>query len=128
MVCVDPFSRWVETIPTKSERAADVVKWLTRELIPRFGIPEVIRSDNGSHFSNAELQEIEKTFGIKHKFGAVYHPQSQGLVERANRTIKEGLAKVCAETKLTWVAALPIVLYGIRSCPNSKLGISPHEV
>lgn len=110
------------------KRAADVVKWLTRELIPRFGIPEVIRSDNGSHFSNAELQEIEKTFGIKHTFGAVYHPQSQGLVERANRTIKEGLAKVCAETKLTWVAALPIVLYGIRSCPNSKLGISPHEV
>ena len=50
-------------------------------------------------------------FGIRHTFGAVYHSASQGLVERANRTIKEGLAKVGADTQLIWVEALPIVLF-----------------
>lgn len=50
-------------------------------------------------------------FGIRHEFGDVYHPLCTGLVDRANRTIEKGLAKVCAVSELTWVEALPIVSF-----------------
>uniref|UniRef100_A0A3Q3IDU7 Integrase catalytic domain-containing protein n=1 Tax=Monopterus albus TaxID=43700 RepID=A0A3Q3IDU7_MONAL len=127
LVCVDPFSKWVEAVPTKTKTGKEV-KWLTREVIPQFGVPEIIRSDNGTHFSNDDLRLVERMFGIKHKFGAVYHAASQGLVEHANRTIKEGLTKVCADTNLTWVEALPIVSFNLRSIPNATLNVSPHEI
>ena len=63
-------------------------------------------------------------FVIRHKFSAVYHPASQGLVERANTTIKKGLAKVCADTQLTWVEALPIVLFNLRFTPNATMNLA----
>ena len=128
LVCVDTFTRWVECVAVRSESGKEVIKWLTQEIIPRFGVPRVIRSDNGTHFSNDDLRTVERMFGIKHRFSAVYHPASAGLCERMNRTIKDGLARICAGTTLNWVDALPIVLFTIRSSPNSTFSVSPHEL
>lgn len=68
----------------------------------------MISSYNGTSFSCEEVREVKKRFGIRHKFGAAYHPVSQELVERANCTIKEEEV-----TTLNWIEALPIVLFNI---------------
>ena len=46
LVLIDRFSRWVEAVPSKGQSAATVIKFLTREVMPRFGIPSEISSDN----------------------------------------------------------------------------------
>ena len=46
-----------------------------------------VRSDNGSEFKNTRIDELYDEFGIRHQFSAKYTPQSNGLVERKNRTL-----------------------------------------
>ncbi len=57
-----------------------------------------------------------------------FHSQSQGRVERMNQTLKGKLSKICAQTGLNWVTALPIALMGIRGSTNRGTKLIPHEM
>ncbi|KAL4008309.1 hypothetical protein ACER0C_002161 [Sarotherodon galilaeus] len=128
LVCVDALTGWPEAWPTRKEDAKSVIKCLINHYIPRHGFPRRIRSDNGTHFKNRDLEEVEKMLGVKHRFGTVYHPQSQGKVERMNLNLKNKLSKICAATGLNWVSALPIALMIIRCSVNKSTGFTPHEL
>ncbi|XP_053725193.1 uncharacterized protein LOC128761187 [Synchiropus splendidus] len=128
LVMVDTFSGWPEVYPCAKEDSLSVIKALVNHYIPTHGFPRIIRSDNGSHFTSANLATVERMLGLKHKFGSVYHPQSQAHVERMNRTLKQRLAKTCAQTGLNWLQALPIVLLAIRQSINRRTGFTPFEL
>ncbi|KAL4009161.1 hypothetical protein ACER0C_003013 [Sarotherodon galilaeus] len=128
LVCVDALTGWPEAWATKREDTRSVIKCLINHYIPRHGFPKRIRSDNGTHFRNQDLAEVEKMLGVQHKFGKVYHPQSQGKVERMNLNLKNKLAKICAQTGLNWLAALPIALMTIRCSVNQSTGFTPYEL
>ncbi|GCC40624.1 hypothetical protein chiPu_0024816 [Chiloscyllium punctatum] len=111
LVAVDTYTGWPEAIPAKKEDAKTVIKFLINQYIPMHGFPKTVRSDNDTHFKNKDLQEAEAALGLKYAFGTVYNPQSQGKVERMNQSIKGKIGKVCAQTKLSWVEALPFTVH-----------------
>lgn len=127
-VVEDRFSRWVEAVATSKEDARSAAKFLCREVIPRFGIPDFLSSDNGAHFVNQTIELITKALGMEHKLGCVYHPQSQGMVERANGILKSKLEKICASSRLTWVQALPLALLKMHSQTSRITHLTPHEM
>ena len=56
LVCVNTFSGWVEAYPTRTEKASQVVKVLLKEIIPQFGLPNTLQSDNGPAFVSSITQ------------------------------------------------------------------------
>jgi len=81
-------SKWVETIPCKTNDNKVVVKFLKENIFSRFGTPRVIISDNGSDFCNRTFEALMRKYAITHKLSMPYHPQTSGQVEVLNRQIK----------------------------------------
>ncbi|KAI3357156.1 hypothetical protein L3Q82_015459 [Scortum barcoo] len=128
VVIVDMWSKWVEAFPATKQTASVVAKALLQEIIPRWGIPTKLSSDNGTHFVNQAIQEVGAYLGIDLKNHCAYHPASGGAVERENGTLKAKLAKTCEDTGLPWTKALPIVLMYMRMRRRARTGLSPYEV
>ena len=76
LVFIDTFSGWVEAFPTKKETAQVVVKKLLEEIFPRFGLPKVLRSDNGPAFVSQVSQMVAKSLGIGN-YIALTDPRAQ---------------------------------------------------
>ncbi len=114
LVIIDKFSKWVEAIPTRYNSANTVARVVANQILPLWGAPIQIESDQGTH--------------IKQRFHIPYRPQSSGMVERANRTIKESISKQVAQHKNQWIDALPTVLTILRATPSKATGISPFEL
>ena len=120
-VWVDTFTGWIEAFPSRSEQAKEVIKILTHEIIPRFGLPRSLQSDNGSAFKAAVTQGVSKALGIEYHLHCSWRPQSSGKVEKANDIIKRHLRKLTQETQDKWIKAFPIALMRCLSWLSNNL-------
>lgn len=80
LVIVDMFSKWVECFPSRKADAAAVAKALVREVIPTWGVPEKLSSDNGTHFVNKVITELARGLQINLRRHCSDRPQSSGAV------------------------------------------------
>ncbi|XP_043416497.1 LOW QUALITY PROTEIN: uncharacterized protein LOC122471687 [Prionailurus bengalensis] len=127
LVFIDTFSGWTEAFPTKHVTAQVVAKKMLEDIMPRYGFPTLIGSDNGPAFISKVIQGIAQFIGADWKLHCAYRPQSSGQVERINRTLKETLTKLTMETGANWVVLLPYALFRVRNSPY-KLGLTPFEI
>ena len=94
-------------------------------IFARFGLPEVMVTDNRTCFTSSEFQEFAQCNSIRHVRIAPYHPSSNGLAERAVQTFKLGLRKQLTGTLQTKLSRF---LFHYRLTPNATTGVAPAEL
>jgi transposase InsO family protein len=111
LVGVDYVSKWVEVVPSKTNDHRVVVKFLQENIFTRFETPKAIISDGGSHFKNQHFASLLKKYGITHKVGTSYHPQTSEQVEIYIREIKNILEKTVHTNRRDWSLKLNDALW-----------------
>ncbi len=95
LVVMDHFSKWVEAIPLYDQRAATIAEALVQVVFSRFATPSKLHSDQGRNFTSNIISKMCCVLGIKKTRTTPYHPESDGLVERFNRTLAAGIRQLC---------------------------------
>jgi hypothetical protein len=74
LVVVDYVSKWVEALPCRNVDSKYVKKMFHEVIFPRFGTPQIVISDGGSHFINKNFHQFLAEYGVKHNIATPYHP------------------------------------------------------
>ncbi|UYV61958.1 hypothetical protein LAZ67_1007166, partial [Cordylochernes scorpioides] len=127
LIVVDSHSKWIEAIPMRETTTRKTIEQL-RRLFSSYGLPEELVSDNGPQFTGSEMKGFLEGNGIKQTLIPAYHPQSNGLAERAVRTIKTALDKNKRKIGDTIQDTLSKVLLAYRSTPHVTTGKTPSEL
>ena len=125
IVAIDYLTKWIEAKPINAKEATKITQFLFEEIITRHGVPKEIISDNGLEFSNNLMKEFCDKHGIQQRFASPYHPQTNGLVERVNRTLADTITKISRETNKHWDNCISEALFAIRTNYQSTTQQTP---
>jgi hypothetical protein len=124
ITAIDYLTRWPEAKAVPEATAKQVATFIYECIICQHGCPSRILSDRGTHFNNQVIAELLEKFKIRHLFSTPYHPQTNGLVERFNRTICESLAKL-ADQHNEWDMFIAPTLFAYRTSKNATTKMEP---
>nr|GEV99759.1 reverse transcriptase domain-containing protein [Tanacetum cinerariifolium] len=128
IVAIDYFTKWIEAKAVATITGGQVKKFVWDNIVCSFGIPGEIVSDNGKHFSDNPFKDWCDKLNITQRFASVKQPQSNGLVERANRSLGEGIKSRLGERNKNWIDELPHVLWAHRTMIKSSHGDTPFSL
>jgi hypothetical protein len=123
----DYLTKWTEAYAIPDGTAETVAKVLLTEIIPRHGAPKVLLSDQGTNFMSDLIKEVARQFRVKKINTSPYHPQTNGLTERFNKTLCQMLSFFVNDTQTDWDEHLSVVLYAYRTSVNESIKQTPFK-
>ena len=125
IVATDYLTKWPEAWPTADATAVTAADFLVDCIIARHGAPRELLSDQGRTFLNQLLAAMCDRWEIQQTFATVYHPQTNGLVERYNKTLAKTLAKVCLQRPQDWDDFISTALFAYRTARHETTRHTP---
>ena len=126
----DHFSKFCWAFPLTSKKCDEVAIHL-RQVFLQFGPPKILQSDNGGEFVGKAVQDLLLEFpNTRHIKSRPRHPQTQGLIERANQTLETKIAAVLLENPVegSWAHHLARILFDINTSFSATIGSTPFEL
>nr|GEV33441.1 reverse transcriptase domain-containing protein [Tanacetum cinerariifolium] len=128
IVAMDYFTNWIKAKTVATITGGQVKKFVWDNIVCRFGLPGEIVSDNGKQFNDNPFKDWCDKLSITQRFASVKHPQSNRLIERANRSLGEGIKARLGEGNKNRVKELPHVLWAHRTMIKSSHGDTPFSL
>ena len=127
LTVIDIFSKFAWAFPLKNLKAKETAEKF-KEVLKDCPDLKIVQSDNGTEFA-AEFESLLESKGIKHQFSRSHTPQSQGQIERFNRTLKSLIFQYFTlyNTKV-WVPVLPSLTENYNSRYHSTIKAQPNKI
>ena len=125
LVMTEYLTRWCEAITLPDVIAVTIAQALLKKIILQHNCPKQILSDQGKQFRSEVLEALTKQLGITQLFSSPYHPQTNGLTERVNRTIKQIIATFFDPLHEKWNSILPFAVHAYNTSVQASTRISP---
>lgn len=122
----DYYSKWPEVAFASTVTTETVVAFL-RSVFSRYGNPESLVTDNGPQFTSAAFATFLKDQGVTLIHSSVYHPASNGAIERFNRVFKACIQSAIIQNK-PWKTTTTDFLQAYRATPHAMTNASPFEL
>nr|GEX02360.1 protein NYNRIN-like [Tanacetum cinerariifolium] len=128
IVTMDYSNKWIEAKAVATITGSQVKKFVWDNIVCRFGLLGEIVSKNDKQFSDNPFKDWCDKLNITQRFASVKHPQFNGLVERANQSLGEGIKARLDEGNKNWVEKLPHVLWAHRIMIKSSHDDTPFSL
>ena len=128
LVVSDYFTKWAEAYPIPDQEAKTVAEVFVNQFVARFGAPMLIHTDQGRNFESKLFKEMCNLLGVKKTRTTAFRPQSDGLVERLNKTLGTMIAAYVSENQKTWDKDLQLLLMAYRATPHESSKVTPNEM
>lgn len=124
LVMIDMFTKWPEAVALPTRQAKGIARHFLNLIVFHFGAPYCILTDRAKDFQ-AEVQDILQLTGTKHLQSSGFAPQTNGLVERFNRTLQDLLSHYVDQDQANWDEHLDTALFAARVTVQATTGYSP---
>ena len=119
------FTKWLDAIPINSIDAKTVATKLIEKFISVFGCPVTLHSDQGRNFESQIFKEVCNILGIEKTRTTPGRPQSDGMVERACRSVQAMLSAYVSENQRDWDIYIPLLMMAYRSSVHDTTKCTP---
>jgi len=97
-------------------------------VVARFGVPQPIVTDHGSHFCNHMMVELTAKLGLSHDSSNPYYPQANGQVEAINKVLKHMLQRMIGVHKRNWHLIMYLALWAYRTSMRNVTRFTPFQL
>ena len=128
LVITDHFTRLAQAIPTRNMTAKTTAKALFDHFITYYGIPYRLHSDQGGSFEAKIIKELCAIADISKSRTTPYHPMSNGMCERYNKSLLDMLGTLQPEQKSRWKDYVRPLVHAYNCTRHESTGHSPYHL
>jgi hypothetical protein len=128
LVAMDYFTKWTEVVPLKNMTYKEVIEFIMKHIIHRFGIPQTLTTDQGTSFVSGQVRDFIESYKIRLLNSSSYYAQTNGQAESSNKTLIKLIEKKIDNNPRRWHAVLSEALWAHRIFRHGATKVTPFEL